>query len=429
MAFFADISKIQQLFETYGKDLYALCFFYTGGHQQAVTLLESILSDLTCREKAYHLASSGNTGFFQVAYHGCQDYFLQKARRMPKADDLLTQHAPFPISRDLVALLRLPMTKKGPVFFTFFHRFSTENGASLLKLTPEAMEKKVKKVLAGCSLTEEQAKKAVESMEIGEHALLRIWEHWEGSTLEENFARKTRMRRVKRNLDSAAPLTALCILLFCGFCYLGVHFGWFTGTPFADLSGYRQELTPDPANDPVKEIEDYWNHTSTPSEDSLPLEEGTVSVYVPTATGFTLYEVKNTPLSTENLGSQMVMLGGMPVGSQILYVQLTDNGTESTEGSGESSVVTYTLGDKVSLTIEVNQEAAAYFENSDNLPMLQAMTASFAAFHDLTETDSISLQYNGEEISCAGKTAADFLGETITPEKTVETNYRSTETE
>ena len=141
-----------------------------------------------------------------------------------------------------------------------------------------------------------------------------------------------------------------------------------------------------------------------------------MSVYVPEEDGFAAYIVHNTPQDLEEVVRQMVYLGGAPAGTTLLSASLDNHGAASSEGS----VATYTLGDTLSLTVELSEEAALSGEEGER--MLQAMAATFAGFYE--DLDELFLRCGGEELTINGQTAQDFLGQELNVTRTVDTDYR-----
>ena len=83
-------------------------------------------------------------------------------------------------------------------------------------------------------------------------------------------------------------------------------------------------------------------------------------------------------------------------------------------------MATYTLGDTLSLTVELSEEAALSGEEGER--MLQAMAATFAGFYE--DLDELFLRCGGEELTINGQTAQDFLGQELNVTRTVDTDYR-----
>ena len=427
MASFSAKSKdLEPVYAQFTGDLFALCFFYTLRSNEATSLMQTILSDMAYREKTFRLALQGREGFFRAAYGGCMDYFLRKARKMPNAEELRKANVPFPLTDSLLSLLQLPYGSKAPLFFVLRLGLTEEEAGKLLDRSPAAVRHGLDKALKRAGLGREEAEAALASLSVGDSALQRVWDRFEMERSEDGFEGKQRLRFFKRRMDLAAPWAALGVLVFCGFCYLGVHYGWFNGIPYLSSSSYRSQMEPDPSNDPLKEINDYLNpssQTSSLPEDpsaELPLEISTVSVFVPTDTGFTEYRVKDTPGDLTEVAAQMVALGGMPEGGKLLSVKLDNHGEEHAEGSS----VVYTMGGTLTLNLEFNRDTADYLAEPAHETMLRAMVGTFVAFYQDHSLDEISFQCEGEEILCGSARAQDFLPDKLPVEKTVETNYR-----
>ncbi len=390
------------------QNLFSLCFFYTADMQASFSLMRTILSDLCFEKKSFLLSQRGTAGFFEAALRGCMDYFRKKLRKPPKVQELKRRSAPFPISDAAVSLLRLPYSQKGPLFFSLILELPEKEAAKALGLSESALARKTRRALSRAGLSREAAKKALLSFSPGQEAIERTWDRFETERMEEGFEGKQRLRLFKRSMDLAAPWAALCILLFCGFSYLAVHFGLLNGIPYGQSNQYRSEMSADPANDPLREIEAYRNggvvSSSEGSSASLPLEQKDFPVFVWEEGEFHKYIVKSTPADPSLAALQMVALGGMPEGGEVLSCRFIRSDSESSSPAGSSA-----KGESFSLTLYFNEAVKEYLSDAQNLPTLQAMVYSFRCFYEDKKLSAISFCFGDEEILCGGKRASDFL--------------------
>ena len=222
-----------------------------------------------------------------------------------------------------------------------------------------------------------------------------VWEEFLSQQSQGGFAVRQRFRRVRRTMDGAMPVLALCVVAVAVMAYFGVEYGWFGSDPTAQI--------------PVS--------TSSTQED-VPWV-GDVSVFVPEEGGFAEYVVHNTPGDMEDILRQMVYLGGAPAGTTVLSSRLENSDAESTS---EGSTHTNAVG--VTLTVELSNEALS-LSGEEGVAMLQAMVATFASYtENAGHLEELSIRCGGEELTVEGHTAQDFLGQELTITRTVETDYR-----
>lgn len=398
-SFTPDLDQLHELYRQYGADLFALCYLQAGRPAQALDLMAASLCDMAASPKLWELAASGKEGFLRVGHLNCVDASLRRPKRPKRKKDTSGQEAPraalpFSLTDPLREILKLRLPARTALFCRERLNLSWEAAARLLGTSPARCQRLYGAALKQAKITAGQARANLETLSPGEDTLDAAWEEFLSQRGQAGFSTRQRYRRARRAMDVAMPFLALGVVAICVVAFLGVEHGWF-GPSSVPVQGTAQES----------------------SSDDLPLEVGDVSVYVPEEGGFAEYIVHNTPYSPEDILRQMVYLGGAPAGTTLLSANLDSGGTESSDGS----TVTYTLGDTLSLTLELSQEAAS-LSGEEGEWTLQAMAATFAAYTQ--GLDRLSFRCQGEELTVNGKTAQDFLDGQLTITRTVETDYR-----
>ncbi len=398
-AFRADTEQLKHLLDTWGNDLFALCYLETGGTRRAMALMTDVLCDMAAGEKLWNLAQQGREGFLRVAVLNCTDDSLRRPKRVKRKKGEIPEPRfsfPFTLTEPLRAILKLRLPHKAALFSRDRLQLPPEEGARLLGVSPARWQRLCAGAEKKAKVTRVQSQAALASLAPGEGVVEQVWEDFLQQQGQRGFSLRQRYRRLHRAMDTAVPLLALGVVAVCVVAFLGVERGWF-GT----------------ANVPSQQIASQGESSSA----DLPLEVGDVSVYVPEEDGFAAYIVHNTPQDLEKVVRQMVYLGGAPAGTTLLSASLDNHGAASSEGS----VATYTLGDTLSLTVELSEEAAA-LSGEEGERMLQAMAATFAGFYE--DLDELFLRCGGEELTINGQTAQDFLGQELNVTRTVDTDYR-----
>lgn len=398
--------QLKELFDQYGADLFALCYLQAGRPAQALDLMAAALCDMAANPRLWAQAASPREGFFRAAYLNCLDNSLRRPKRRKKKKDSPLEEVPralpFTLTDPLRQVMKLRLAHKAALFCRERLCLSGEESARVLGTSPLRAQRLAKSALKKAGVTQGQARANLEALAPGPENLERVWQEFLDQQGRGGFAARQRCRRARRFLDAAMPYLALGVVAVCAAAYLGVEYGWF-GAPYTPTQPIEGVITQ----------EGYDGDSAV----SLPIETGDVSVFVPEEGGFAEYIVHNTPYSPEDILRQMVYLGGAPQGTTLLSANLDSGGTESSDGS----TVTYTLGDTLSLTLELSQEAAS-LSGEEGERMLQAMAATFAAYTQ--GLDRLSFRCQGEELTVNGKTAQDFLDGQLTITRTVETDYR-----
>lgn len=398
-SFTPDLDQLHELYRQYGADLFALCYLQAGRPAQALDLMAASLCDMAASPKLWELAASGKEGFLRVGHLNCVDASLRRPKRPKRKKDTSGQEAPravlpFSLTDPLREILKLRLPARTALFCRERLGLSWEAAAQLLGTSPARCQRLYDAALKQAKITAGQARANLETLSPGEETLDAAWEEFLSQRGQAGFSTRQRYRRARRAMDVAMPFLALGVVAICVMAFLGVENGWF-GPSSVPVQGTAQES----------------------SSDDLPLEVGDVSVYVPEEDGFAAYIVHNTPQDLEKVVRQMVYLGGAPAGTTLLSASLDNHGAASSEGS----VATYTLGDTLSLTVELSEEAAA-LSGEEGERMLQAMAATFAGFYE--DLDELFLRCGGEELTINGQTAQDFLGQELNVTRTVDTDYR-----
>lgn len=407
-SFQPDLPQLKELYDQWGGELFALCFLQAGRPAYAQDLLVSALCDLASNPRLHALALSGREGFLRAGYLTCRDasYRRPKRRKNRKSpqgspEQSVRPALPFLMTDSLRGILKLRLPLSAALFCRERLGLDSDAAGQLLGCSPLRGERLHAAALKKAGITQEQARAALEPLAPGAWELSRAWEEFERQQAQPSFGARQRYRRIRRAVDAAVPYLALAVMALCVTAYLGVEYGWF-GAPY----------TPTQPVEGVVVDEEY---------DGLfrpPLEVGDAAVYVPEEGGFAEYIVHNTPQAPEDLLRQMVYLGGAPEGVSLLSANLDTHGVESREGS----TVTYTIGEDMTLTVELSEQAAA-LSGEEGERMLQAMAATFQRFYPgLT---GLFIRCDGEELTINGKTSQDFLGVEPTVTRTAETDYRS----
>ena len=126
------------------------------------------------------------------------------------------------------------------------------------------------------------------------------------------------------------------------------------------------------------------------------------------------YIVENAPADPSLAALQMVALGGMPEGGEVLSCRFVRS--EEDPSSEEETF---------SLTLSFNEEVKEYFLKEESLPVLQGMVYSFRSFYEEHTISQISFCFEGEEILCAGRRASDFLADPLPKTAGQAVPYRS----
>ena len=398
-SFKPDLPQLKELYDQWGGDLFALCFLQAGRPACAQDLMVSALCDMASNPRLHTLALSGREGFLRAGYLTCRDasYRRPKRHKSRKGDSGSPEQGvrpalPFLMTDTLRGILKLRLPLSAALFCRERLGLDPDAASQLLGCSPLRGERLHATALKKAGITQGQARAALEPLAPGAWELTRAWEEFERQQAQPSFGARRRYRRIRRAVDTAVPYLALVVVALCATAYFGVEYGWFgvTYTPTQPVEGVVVEE----------------GYDGDPTSDTL--ATGDVTVYVPEEGGFAEYIVHNTPQSPEELLRQMVYLGGAPEGVSLLSSQL------------ENSAVSHSVG--TTLTVELSEQAAS-LSGEEGERMLQAMTASFAAYTDHLE--ALSIRCDGEELTINGKTAQDFLGAELTVIRTTETDYRS----
>ena len=398
-SFKPDLPQLKELYDQWGGDLFALCFLQAGRPACAQDLMVSALCDMASNPRLHTLALSGREGFLRAGYLTCRDasYRRPKRHKSRKGDSGSPEQGvrpalPFLMTDTLRGILKLRLPLSAALFCRERLGLDPDAASQLLGCSPLRGERLHATALKKAGITQGQARAALEPLAPGAWELTRAWEEFERQQAQPSFGARQRYRRIRRAVDTAVPYLALVVVALCATAYFGVEYGWFgvTYTPTQPVEGVVVEE----------------GYDGDPTSDTL--ATGDVTVYVPEEGGFAEYIVHNTPQSPEELLRQMVYLGGAPEGVSLLSSQL------------ENSAVSHSVG--TTLTVELSEQAAS-LSGEEGERMLQAMTASFAAYTDHLE--ALSIRCDGEELTINGKTAQDFLGAELTVIRTTETDYRS----
>ena len=395
-AFTPDLSQLKEVYDQFGADLFALCYLQAGRPVFAQNLMVTALCDMAASPRLWELAVSGREGFLRVAHLNCVDASLRRPKRVKRKKGEEGARSPgtklpFSMTDPLRKVMKLRISPRTALFCRERLYLSPQVGARLMGTSPARFQRLAEAGLKQAGVTSGQVRANLEMLAPGQELLEAVWEEFLAQQRQGGFALRQRFRRVRRTMDTAMPFLALCVVALAVTAYFGVEYGWFGSDPSAQI----------PVSSSVETAQ--W--------------VGDVSVFVPEEGGFAEYVVHNTPGSLEDILRQMVYLGGAPEGVTLLSSQLDNHGTETREGS----TVTYTLGDTLTLTVELSEQAAS-LSGEEGVAMLQAMAATFAAYTQ--GLDQLSIRCQGEELTVNGKTAQDFLDGQLTITRTVETDYR-----
>ena len=395
-AFTPDLSQLKEVYNQFGADLFALCYLQAGRPVFAQNLMVTALCDMAASPRLWELAVSGREGFLRVAHLNCVDASLRRPKRVKRkkgeeAPRNPGAKLPFSMTDPLRKVMKLRISPRTALFCRERLYLSPQVGARLMGTSPARFQRLAEAGLKQAGVTSGQVRANLEMLAPGQELLEAVWEEFLAQQRQGGFALRQRFRRVRRTMDTAMPFLALCVVALAVTAYFGVEYGWFGSDPSAQI----------PVSSSVETAQ--W--------------VGDVSVFVPEEGGFAEYVVHNTPGSLEDILRQMVYLGGAPEGVTLLSSQLDNHGTETREGS----TVTYTLGDTLTLTVELSEQAAS-LSGEEGVAMLQAMAATFAAYTQ--GLGQLSIRCQGEELTVNGKTAQDFLDGQLTITRTVETDYR-----
>lgn len=398
-SFKPDLPQLKELYDQWGGDLFALCFLQAGRPAYAQDLMVSALCDMASNPRLHTLALSGREGFLRAGYLTCRDASYRRPKRHKSRkgnsgspDQSVRPALPFLMTDTLRGILKLRLPLSAVLFCRERLGLDPDSTSQLLGCSPLRGERLHATALKKAGITQGQARAALESLAPGAWELTRAWEEFERQQAQPSFGARQRYRRIRRAVDTAVPYLALVVVALCATAYFGVEYGWF-GVAYTPTQ-------------PVEGVVVEEGYDGDPTSDTL--ATGDVTVYVPEEGGFAEYIVHNTPQSPEELLRQMVYLGGAPEGVSLLSSQL------------ENSAVSHSVG--TTLTVELSEQAAS-LSGEEGERMLQAMTASFAAYTDHLE--ALSIRCDGEELTVNGKTAQDFLGAELTVTRTTETDYRS----
>lgn len=399
-SFSPDLSQLKELYDQYGADLFALCYLQAGRPAYAQNLMVTVLCDMAASPRLWELAVSGREGFLRVAHLNCVDASLRRPKRIKRkkgeeGDRAPRAALPFSMTDPLRKLMRLRISPRTALFCRERLGLSPQEGAQLMGTSAARFQRLADDGLKKSGITAGQARANLEMLAPGEDILEDVWEEFLSQQSQGGFAVRQRFRRVRRTMDGAMPVLALCVVAVAVMAYFGVEYGWFGSDPTAQI--------------PVS--------TSSTQEDVLWV--GDVSVFVPEEGGFAEYVVHNTPGDMEDILRQMVYLGGAPAGTTVLSSRLENSDAQSTS---EGSTHTNAVG--VTLTVELSNEALS-LSGEEGVAMLQAMVATFAGYSENAgELDTLSIHCGGEELTVEGHTAQEFLGQELTITRTVETDYR-----
>ena len=67
-SFTPDLERLQELYEQYGADLFALCYLQGGRPAPTLDLMAAALCDMASSPKLWELAASSREGFLRVGY-------------------------------------------------------------------------------------------------------------------------------------------------------------------------------------------------------------------------------------------------------------------------------------------------------------------------------------------------------------------------
>ena len=395
-AFTPDLSQLKEVYDQFGADLFALCYLQAGRPVFAQNLMVTALCDMAASPRLWELAVSGREGFLRVAHLNCVDASLRRPKRVKRKKGEEGARSPgtklpFSMTDPLRKVMKLRISPRTALFCRERLYLSPQVGARLMGTSPARFQGLAEAGLKQAGVTSGQVRANLEMLAPGQELLEAVWEEFLAQQRQGGFALRQRFRRVRRTMDTAMPFLALCVVALAVTAYFGVEYGWFGSDPSAQI--------PVPSSS-VETAQ--W--------------VGDVSVFVPEEGGFAEYVVHNTPGNLEDILRQMVYLGGAPEGVTLLSSQLDNHGTETREGS----TVTYTLGDTLTLTVELSEQAAS-LSGEEGVAMLQAMAATFGKY---SQAEELSFRCGGEELTVEGHTAQEFLGRELTITRTAQTDYR-----
>lgn len=406
--FSPDLHRLKELYDQFGADLFALCYLQAGRPAHAADLMVSALCDIASSPRLWEMVSAGKEGLLRAGYQTCGDDSLHRPKRKKRKKSPSQEESPravlsFSLTDPLRAMLRLRLPLRSALFCRERMGLSPEETARVLGTSPMRAQRLADTALKKAGITAAQARTNLEAITPGEDTLEKVWAEFLTQQSGAGFVLRQRYHRTRRVMDTLIPFLALGVVAIAVAAYFGVEYGWFSGAPYE----------PTQPIEGVVASEIYGNASQQEPAQWV----GDVSVFVPEEEGFMEYIVHNTPGDLEQILRQMVLLGGAPAGTSLLYVNIDDHGTESQEGS----TVTYTHGDTLTLTVEFSEQASS-LSGEEGLRMLQAMVATFEAY---CHPDELFFRCSGEELTVEGHTAQDFLGQELPVTRTVETDYRT----
>ena len=405
-SFSPDLSRLKELYDQYGADLFALCYLQTGRPAYALDLMVSCLCDMAASPRLWEIASQGREGFLRVGYLNCGDASLRQPKRVkkkPASQEEPSGTLPFSLTDPLRGIMGLRLPLRTALFCRERLSLTPAQSAQVLGASPIRAQRLADAALKKAGITAQQARSNLEALAPREHHLEKVWQEFLSQQSSPGFAARQRYRRTRRVMDVLMPFLALGVVVIAVTAYYGVEYGWFSGTPY----------TPTQPLEGVVASEIYGDGGQ---ENSLPQWVGDVSVFVPEEEGFVEYIVHNTPGDLSEILRQMVYLGGAPEGVSLLSANLDNHGTESQEGS----TATYTMGDTLTWTVELSEQAGM-LSGEEGVRMLQAMTLTFEKY---SQAQEIFLRCNGGELKVEGHTAQEYVGQEPVITRTVETDYR-----
>ena len=398
-SFTPDLERLQELYEQYGADLFALCYLQGGRPAPTLDLMAAALCDMAASPKLWKLATSSREGFLRVGYLNCVDASLRRPKRRKKKKGAPLEDAPravlpFSMTDPLRQILKLRLHLSAALFCRERLGLSPQEAGKLLGTSPARADRLADTALKKAGITQVQARANLESLAPGADNLQKVWQEFFSQQGQGGFAARQRFRRFRRAMDSAVIYIAVGVVALCVVAFLGVEQGWF-GQSYL----------------PSQEIE------GTSSTADVPQWVGDISVFVPEGEGFVEYTVHKTPGDPEQVLRQMVLLGGAPAGTTLLSWDYNTGGVESSDGSA----ATITLGEEAALTVELSKDALS-LSGEEGVAMLRAMVATFTAYQK--DVDTLSIRCEGQELTVEGHTAQDFLGQGLNITRTAETDYR-----
>ena len=366
-SFTPDLERLQELYEQYGADLFALCYLQGGRPAPTLDLMAAALCDMAASPKLWKLATSSREGFLRVGYLNCVDASLRRPKRRKKKKGAPLEDAPravlpFSMTDPLRQILKLRLHLSAALFCRERLGLSPQEAGTLLGTSPARANRLADTALKKAGITQVQARANLESLAPGADNLQKVWQEFLSQQGQGGFAARQRFRRFRRAMDSAVIYIAVGVVALCVVAFLGVEQGWF-GQSYL----------------PSQEIE------GTSSTVDVPQWVGDISVFVPEGEGFVEYTVHKTLGDPEQVLRQMVLLGGAPAGTTLLSWDYNTGGVESSDGS----TATITLGEEATLTVELSKDALS-LSGEEGVAMLRAMVATFTAYQK--DVDTLSIQ-------------------------------------